>query len=275
MPEPKHAWSSAHVTKQSGTPTESPAVHDDYSLPLYDEVNGMPDMPDTVPWCPEEDVASVVPMHGAGMDSVIPKDHRLPRVSYMARTFHDTNGTSRNESLGFPANSVIVSNWTPQWAKVAGEAIPPYTIGWVFRLNQSETGAKVSWEVPTGFTQPASVTGALLRHEWCEELLTPKPGVPIYSGMSPSAALNTSQVSVTTGSSILAANGARRTVTIFNTAASGGNVVYIGSASTVTTSTGGAIPPQTGFTLSNYSGAIFGSATGGSATTVTVTEESA
>ena len=52
-------------------------------------------------------------------------------------------------------------------------------------------------------------------------------------------------------------------------------MVYIGSTAGVSTTTGGAIPPQSGFTLSNYSGAIFGSATGGSSTTVTVTEEAA
>ncbi len=278
MPEPKHSWSSAHVTNQSGTPTEEygNAVYPDHSTPLFDEVNGMPDMPDTIPWCPEDDVASVVPMHGAGMDSIIPKAHRLPAVAYRNTTLFTANGTAITQTLDHPANAVGVHNYSGQWVRVNQDIwVPPMSIGWVFVLPSSTKNASIAWETPAGSTQTPSVSGALVRAQWFEEQLTPETGLPLYPAGGPSGALNTSQVAVTTGSTILAANGARRTVTIFNTAASGGNVVYIGGTSAVTTSTGGAIPPQTGFTLSNYSGALFGSATGGSSTTVTVTEESA
>ena len=43
-----------------GTPTET-SQRVDYSTPLYDEVNGMPDAPDTVPWCPEDEVSAWFP----------------------------------------------------------------------------------------------------------------------------------------------------------------------------------------------------------------------
>lgn len=267
----------------TGTPSDwqrptpdAPEVHPDYSIPLYDELNGMPDMPDTVPWCPEEDVAGVVPMMGAGMDSLIPKSHRLPAVAYRSTAFFTTNGTALYAPLDHPANSVSVNNYSGQWCRVGNDIwVPPMSVGWLFVLPSSTKNAQVAWEAPTGSTQTPSVSGSLVRTQWFEEQLIPESGFPIASAVGPSATLNTSQVSVTTGTSILAANGARRTITIFNTAAAGGNVVYIGATSSVTTSTGAAIPPQGSITLSNYSGAVFGSATGGSATTVTVAEESA
>ena len=71
-------------------------------------------------------------------------------------------------------------------------------------------------EVPTGITQGTAVTGAQLKVDFCEEKLSPKPFLYFAPAGSPSGALNTSQVAVTTGTSIIAANGARRTVTIFN-----------------------------------------------------------
>ncbi len=278
MPEPKHSWSSAHVTNQSGTPTEEygSAVYPDHSLPLEDEVNGMPDMPDTIPWCPEDDVASIVPMYGAGMDSVIPKAHRLPTVAYRNTTLFAADGTNSSVTLDHPANSVAVDNYAGEWLRVNQDIwVPPMSIGWVFVLPSSTKNAAVQWEAPGGSTQTTKLSGSVARVQWFEEQLKPATGVALYPAGGPSGALNTSQVAVTTGSTILAANGARRTVTIFNTAAAGGNVVYVGGTSAVSTTTGGAIPPQTAFTLSNYSGALFGSATGGSSTTVTVTEESA
>lgn len=276
MPEPKHLFSSAKPN--NGTPTEEyeNAVYPDHSTPLEDEVNGMPDMPDTIPWCPEDDVASVVPMYGAGMDSIIPKGHRLPAVAYRNTVLFTANGTNINQTLDHPANTCRIDNYSGQWVRINDhEWIPPMSLGWVKVFPSSTKNASVVWEAPTGSTQTPSISGALVRTQWFEEQLKPATGVALYPAGGPSGVLNTSQVSVTTGTVVLAANGARRTVTVFNTAASGGNVVYIGGTSGVTTSTGGAIPPQTGFTLSNYSGGLWASATGGSATTVTVTEESA
>lgn len=195
---------------------------------------------------------------------------------YLHQVFWVNDGTLLDQSLNHVAHYALVDNWSGKWAFINERYyIPPQTMGWVLCLPWGTSQAKVAWQAPPGTTQLTSITNAQLGITYTDEPLNPVTGIPIDPALGPTGALNTSQVAVTTGTSIIAANGARRTVTIFNTAASGGNVVYIGSTSAVTTGTGGAIPPQTGFTLSNYSGALFGSATGGSSTTVTVTEESA
>ena len=266
-------YSNGGTSTDAGTPD---SMREDYSTPLYDEVNGMPDMPDTIPWCPEDDPTGVVPMHGAGMDSIVPKSHRLPAVAYGSMTLYTANGTGIQQNVDFPINSAIVWNYSPQWVLINREIwVPPNSIGGVIRLTHASQAADISWGAPPGSTQLASVTGALCVVQFCEESFEPQQFTNVAPAGSPSGTLNTSQVAVTTGTSIIAANGARRTVTIFNAAATGGNAVYIGPTSTVTTTTGGQIPPQTALTLSNYSGAIYGSATGGSSTTVTVTEEAA
>lgn len=174
-----------------GTPTSHISTHPDYSTPLYDEVNGTPDMPDTVPWCPEEDVADVVPMHGAGMDSIIPKAHRLPEVAYGSLTVYTTNGTGVDRNLGFPINSIIVSNWTPQWARVSDQWVPPFGLNGVLKVPSANSSAKVIWEAPPGFTQPSTLTGGTLLVQFCEEPLAPQ-GFTIEAAGSGTSALTVS-----------------------------------------------------------------------------------
>lgn len=163
----------------------------DYSTPLYDEVNLVEDYPDTVPWCPEEDVAGVVPMVGAGMDSIVPKSHRLPRVAYGNFSAYAQNGTPFGPTnVGFPVNAVIVSNWTPQWAKVAGEWIPPFSSNGVIRIPSASSSASISWEAPPGFTQPATTSGALLKAVFCEEPLSPKAFTSLASATGSGATVS-------------------------------------------------------------------------------------
>lgn len=224
---------------------------------------------------PEGELAATIPQ--TRPDSAIPKHQRHPGITLPSFVFANTNGDA---GLAAPipygrANTVRVDNYSTQWCRVGGVYIPPQTIGWVIALDRAVTEARLAWSAPIGATQTPLTTNAQVYTFWYEERFPPQTGIPVAPAMSPAATLNTSQVAVTTGTSIIAGNGERRTVTIFNTAASGGNIVYIGATSGVSTTTGGAIPPQFAFTLSNYSGAIYGSATGGSSTTVTVTEESA
>ena len=249
----------------------------DYSTPLYDEVNLVEDYPDTIPWCPEEDVAGVVPMVGAGMDSIIPKSHRLPRVAYGNFTTYAQNGTGFGPTnVGFPVNAVIVSNWTPQWAKVSGEWIPPFSINGVIRMPSATPSASVSWEAPPGFTQPATTSGALLKAVFCEEPLSPKSFSTLESaigGGADATTLNTGQVSITTAATLIkAANTARRTITVKNPVTNGA-AVFLGT-STETATTGHELDPGDAITFSNYTGALYG-ITAAVTETVTFAEESA
>jgi hypothetical protein len=210
-------------------------------------------------------------------DPATPKQNRFSNITMPSFVFISVNGDAGlNQPIPYGrANTVRVDNYSAQWCRVGGVFIQPGSYGWVIALDRAVTNAKLGWEAPPGQVQPAAVTGAPAYTTWYEERFPHQTGVEIDPGGGSSATLNTSQVAVTTGTLIIAANGARRTVTILNAAASGGNNVFIGGTAAVSTTTGGEIPPQIGFTLSNYSGAIYGSATGGSSTTVTVTEESA
>ena len=253
-----------------GTPTET-SQRVDYSTPLFDEVNGMPDAPDTVPWCPEDEVAGVVPMHGAGMDSIIPKNHRLPAVSFEAYTVFAVAGTGLNNTLPFPANSLGVDNYSPAWCRVADNIyVPPYTMGWVFRIPSSRKEARVHWEAPSGFTNPPIIDGVTTwaRIEWYEESLAPKTGVPIATSMT----LATGQASPTgTATSIRGARGSRvGGLVVTNTDSA--NTVYLGGTNAVTTTTGEALLPGQSISFVKYQGAVWG-VTSGATVVVTYAEE--
>jgi hypothetical protein len=226
-----------------GTPTDEVSVHPDYSLPLYDEVNGMPDMPDTVPWCPEEETSGVVPMVGAGMDPIVPKTHRLPEIAYGSFSVFTANGTGVAQNVGFPINAVIVDNYTPQWCRIGNQWVAPFSINGVLKVPSSTKQAEVVWEAPTGVTQPASVSGALLRATYCEEPLDPSAFTVLSGGgtsgssgavATAATATNTNVASSATSVTILASNASRRGASVFNDST---QILYLDLAGDVASTT--------------------------------------
>jgi hypothetical protein len=158
-------------------------AYPDQSVILLDEWGNQMDTPDTVPWNPDADTTGVLPMHGAGMDPLIPKAHRLPAVNYNSFTNWESNGSNYGPvDVGFPINAIIISNWTPQWVKVGGEWVPPFGINGVIKLPSSTTQATIAWEAPPGVTQPASTSNAQMKAVFCEEPLHPEPFVLADTG---------------------------------------------------------------------------------------------
>lgn len=82
--------------------------------------------------------------------------------------------------VGFNARSVVISNYTPQYAYLPDLRmwVDPFRISLVLRVPASlmSNVARVQWFAPPGFTQPSLLAGAVLIALWTEAVLDPDAG---------------------------------------------------------------------------------------------------
>lgn len=139
---------------------------------------------------PLMDMVTPVPRPGAGQDSPIPKDARLPETPPNYLAFEVTQATAQPQGvevlggqLGFPARTVMVDNLTPQWVYVRNcrRYIAPYTLGVIYPIIDAAEIASCRFEVPPGttaaFTQPTANAGSRVILLFVESQLDPSPGV--------------------------------------------------------------------------------------------------
>lgn len=196
-----------------------------------------------------------------------------------------TAGSLLQLPTGEVTHGVRVDNNGAQYLyePLSGIFIPPNTAGWQFPARPYSTFLLL-YEAPQGLAQPALVANAVITiTELEEEVKSPVEGSPANPGgvgtsapsVSPGArgaTLNTNQVSCPTtanGALIIAANANRFTVTIKNTDAS--NPVAIAQTG-AGTATGHQLAAQDAVTFSNYTGPLYGVATG-AAVVVSYAEE--
>lgn len=181
-----------------------------------------------LPWG-EDTSTMVVPMVGAGMDPTIEKEHRHPTTPGQTYELWNTNSDAGQDyPLPFPANTVIVHNWTPQYCKVNGIFVDPGRVNVVLRIAHATPRAKVEWAAPNGVTQPPSVSGAQLKTEWWEDVVEPTGGATVSVGViainQAATSTPTNVASSATSVTLLPANLNRKGASIFNDSTS---VLYL------------------------------------------------
>jgi hypothetical protein len=84
------------------------------------------------------------------------------------------------KDLGFPANSLLIDNWTNQWLYEPNlrRFIPPYSGGWVFSSPKGFQKLRILAKAPSASYAPAAaIAGEFAWVGWHESFLTPQTGI--------------------------------------------------------------------------------------------------
>ncbi len=86
-----------------------------------------------------------------------------------------------NEQIGFTARTVIISNWTPQfaWVETIGDYVAPWVVNMVKQVPSGTQNAKIQFAPPPGVTQPAAVSTTSLIITLTEDFLMPTNGLEL------------------------------------------------------------------------------------------------
>lgn len=132
---------------------------------------------------PDETLAHLIPQ--TRPEDGTHKALRNPAITMPSFAFISTNGTALDSPIPFGrANTVRVDNLSPQWCKVGGVFVNPFSVGWFIPLQNAAPTAKLTWEAPPTVTQPGSTTGANAYTIWYEERFTACAGTDVAGAAS-------------------------------------------------------------------------------------------